>query len=390
MRWRASRSSDAGRWAAALGFVAALVLNSPVSGQERIDPANRLRQVREEIARLQREMRALGSRENSLLVELERLGTEMRLREAEYAEAGMNLEAVGAELGRQERTLERIETTQAQRRRYLGERVREIYKDGPDQGLRRLLGGDAMRDYLTGLRYAAYLNERDARVLGEFRSDALRLGEEREALLLRERELRESREELRRTGVRLASARANRERMLQEVRDDRSKRERALGELEGAADEMSRLVDSFAQNGPPPRLDVTKFRGLLDWPADGAVSAGFGSVIHPRFKTEVPHPGLDIEGGIADDIRAVFDGRVVYAEWMQGYGLTVILDHGSGVLSIYAHASALLVEAGEEILRGRTIGKIGETGSLRGPYLYFELRVDGRPVDPRGWLRPRR
>ncbi len=138
-----------------------------------------------------------------------------------------------------------------------------------------------------------------------------------------------------------------------------------------------------------PELDILQFRGLLDWPAEGEVSAGFGTFIHPRFKTKVPHPGLDIEGRNGDDIRSVFDGRVVFASWMRGYGLTAILEHGGGLLSIYAHASALLVEPGEEVLRGQLLGTIGDTGSLRGPFLYFELRRDGRPIDPAEWLRPR-
>ncbi len=74
---------------------------------------------------------------------------------------------------------------------------------------------------------------------------------------------------------------------------------------------------------------------------------------------------------------------------MRGYGLTVIVDHGGGLLSIAAHASVLMVEQGETVRRGRSLAKIGESGSLRGPFLYFELRHEGRPVDPEEWLRPR-
>jgi len=112
-------------------------------------------------------------------------------------------------------------------------------------------------------------------------------------------------------------------------------------------------------------------------------------VVHPRFKTEVPHPGIDIDAESGADIQSVFDGQVVFASWMRGYGLTAILDHGAGLLSIYAHASALLVEPGEQVLRGQRLGKVGETGSLRGPFLYFELRENGAAVDPTNWLRSR-
>jgi septal ring factor EnvC (AmiA/AmiB activator) len=85
----------------------------------------------------------------------------------------------------------------------------------------------------------------------------------------------------------------------------------------------------------------------------------------------------------------VFDGRVVFAAALHGYGLTVVVDHGGGVVSVYAHAGVLLVEPGQEVARGQDLGRVGDTGSLRGPYLYFELRVAGKPTDPAAWLRRR-
>ena len=84
---------------------------------------------------------------------------------------------------------------------------------------------------------------------------------------------------------------------------------------------------------------------------------------------------------------AVFDGTVVFSDWMRGYGLTAIVDHGDGVLTIYAHASVLLVQSGDRVVRGEVLGKVGDTGSLRGSFLYFEMRIDGKPTDPTPWLR---
>jgi murein DD-endopeptidase MepM/ murein hydrolase activator NlpD len=134
---------------------------------------------------------------------------------------------------------------------------------------------------------------------------------------------------------------------------------------------------------------VKAFRGLLDWPAEGSVTAGFGPMVHPRFKTTVPHPGLDIDAPEGSPFRAVFDGKVAYAAALHGYGLTVVVDHGQGVASVYAHAGVLEVAVGDAVARGQELGRVGDSGSLRGPYLYFELREGGKPCDPRGWLRAR-
>jgi septal ring factor EnvC (AmiA/AmiB activator) len=177
--------------------------------------------------------------------------------------------------------------------------------------------------------------------------------------------------------------------MLESIRRDEGRRREALRELRQAAEELGRLAEALELAEETGALDIDSFKGLLDWPVEGELRSGFGEAIHPEFKTKVPHPGWDLAAPFGANVAAVFDGRVVFADWMRGYGLTAIIDHGSGVLTIYAHASMLLVQAGDLVVRGQTLGKVGETGSLRGPFLYFEMRVDGEPTDPAAWLRRR-
>jgi septal ring factor EnvC (AmiA/AmiB activator) len=359
--------------------------DGPASG----DDAARLRGMRVEIGRLRDELAELSGRERSILGELERLGAELRLRRAEHREVSLRLETVHRALEHSTEQLARLEQAQQERRGYLAFRLREMYKAGPERELRKLVGGETVESYWSGLRYAAYLNERDARVLRAYRADAVAVTEERERLLAAQSELDRVSQELVQAQSRLQRSSHQRTRRLEEVREDKTKRETAIVELEQAADQLAELVRSLEPGEAAPTLDIRKFEGLLDWPAAGRVTAGFGRVVHPRFKTSVPHPGLDIEGDAGDWFGSVFDGQVVFAGWMRGYGLTAIVDHGGGLLSIYAHASVLLVEPGESVIRGQRLGAIGDTGSLRGAYLYFELRIDGRPTDPARWLRPR-
>jgi septal ring factor EnvC (AmiA/AmiB activator) len=361
----------------------------PVFAQQPLDRAARERAIQANIGRLEEELRALSARERGLLNDLERLRTELELRQAEGESVALQVEAVEEAIVERSRGLAVLEAEQEERRTYLAFRLREIYKQGPQQTLRRVVGGEELDSYLDGMRYAAFLSERDSRVLSAYREDTERLAREREELEARHVELERLGEDLARSQSSIAAARRRRARLLVEVREDAEKRRAALSELEGAALELGRLADSFLPGTEAPQMDVRKFRGLLDWPSEGEVTAGFGTVVHPRFKTEVPHPGIDLDAENGTDIRCVFDGRVVFASWMRGYGLTVIVDHGAGLLSIYAHASALLVEPGEQVVQGQMLGKVGETGSLRGPFLYFELREGGSPVDPLEWLRPR-
>jgi septal ring factor EnvC (AmiA/AmiB activator) len=242
---------------------------------------------------------------------------------------------------------------------------------------------------LDGFRYASYLSRRDATQLAAWRTASARLAEEHAVLAGEQARLSALRAEAADRESALAAGRASRASLLARIRGDRAQHEQAFGELEDAARNLGRLVRSFGDQPSHVALDVRKFRGLLDWPAEGPVSAKFGTVVHPKFKTEVPHPGLDIEASEGGPFRSIFDGRVAYAAALNGYGLTVVLDHGNGIVSVYAHAQVLLVTAGDDVARGQELGRVGESGSLRGPYLYFEMRDAGRPVDPASWLRNR-
>jgi septal ring factor EnvC (AmiA/AmiB activator) len=324
-----------------------------------------------------------------VLGRLDRLSADLGLREAEFREVSLRLQQVRSKLARHGDNLAQLERSQGERTRYLEFRLREIYQSGSRHTLRRLLGGADVERYWSGLRYAAYLNERDARVLAEYRRDRVALEAETRALADSGAALEASQRETDTARTNLERSRRRWSEELEVIRADREKRRTAIDELEGAANALGRLVETLERPEADPRMDMRRFEGLLEWPATGDVSAGFGTVVHPRFRTQVPHPGLDIEAGAGQNIVSVFDGRVAYAAWMRGYGLTAIVDHGGGLLSVYAHASALLVDVDQRIRRGQLIGKVGETGSLRGPYLYFELRLDGAPVDPLAWLRSR-
>ena len=350
---------------------------------------SQLRDVRDEILKLQGDLKRLNTRERTIEQELQRLRTELQLRQAEYGEARLRTERVQEDLSSAESRLEELSVQQARRDDYLSSRIRQFYMQGEDAGLRRLLAQAEADDQAAAGRYAAFLNEHDSRVLREFRLEAQRLKAEREGL-------KRTREEMARVEADLAEARdrlklseRNRARGLRAIRGDKQRRRLALEELSQTATLLADRLESVSSGGEAGALDPRKFKGLMEWPASGKVTAGFGTQVHPRFKTRVPHPGLDLGSKAGDDIRAVFDGTVVYASWMRGYGLTAIVDHGSELLSIYAHASVLTVEQGETVRKGQLLGKVGETGSLQGPFLYFEMRDKGSPIDPKAWLRRR-
>jgi septal ring factor EnvC (AmiA/AmiB activator) len=133
----------------------------------------------------------------------------------------------------------------------------------------------------------------------------------------------------------------------------------------------------------------SRLKGKLPWPAVGSLLSTFGRQEHPRFHTVTFNRGIGIAAPEGRDFVAVADGEVIYADWFKGYGRLIILDHGGGYFTLYAHAAEIWSRSGDNVTRGQVIGKVGDTGSLEGPQLYFELRHKGKPQDPLAWLQPR-
>ncbi len=126
--------------------------------------------------------------------------------------------------------------------------------------------------------------------------------------------------------------------------------------------------------------------GALRWPVSGSVSSGFGYRIHPISGARKLHTGIDISVGSGVPIGAAGDGVVILASWYGGYGNAVVIDHGGGLATLYAHQSSLAVSVGQSVSEGDTIGYVGSTGYSTGPHLHFETREFGTPVNPMGYL----
>lgn len=125
---------------------------------------------------------------------------------------------------------------------------------------------------------------------------------------------------------------------------------------------------------------------LVNWPAVGPVVSGFGPRIHPIFGTRRNHNGIDIDGDTGDPVRAVLVGEVIIAGWRNGFGNTVVLNHFDGYTTLYAHLSKISVSVGQEVDHGARIGSVGSTGWSTGPHLHFEIRINGRAVDPMPYM----
>jgi murein DD-endopeptidase MepM/ murein hydrolase activator NlpD len=153
-------------------------------------------------------------------------------------------------------------------------------------------------------------------------------------------------------------------------------------------------MKNVSLNGVSGRFGPTAFPGMIDdpnaipsiWPVRGRLTAGFGQRMDPFSGEEAFHPGIDIADALGTDVMATGDGLVIEAEPDAGYGRSVLIDHGDGITTRYAHLSRIFVVVGEQVKQGEIIGAIGTSGRTTGPHLHYEVRIHGTPVNPARFL----
>jgi septal ring factor EnvC (AmiA/AmiB activator) len=385
------------------GLAAAAPRQSDLNAQKEA-----LGQVRRQLDEARTRASAARTREASLLAELERMDRTLAEKRRQLARLDAGIARVEAELrrleGRRGQVAEDIVTQQGT----VGARLRALEDLRHTPEAPAWLGEATAQARARAVADLTRIARTDVAQLVEYGETAERLSE-RQAAVARGRQERVT---LRRAGEveRVAmNAEAERRRaLLAEVRDDRATHERMVAELLEASRRLEALVQELTRRaaaraatrraavrpGEPaaprsPAVGLGTLRGQLPWPTEGRIVGSFGRQVHPRFGTETFRNGVDIEAEDGAVIRAVHAGTVLYRGWLRGYGNLVILDHGSGYYTLYAHASELLVGEGEGVRGGQAIARVGETGSLAGPRLYFEVRYQGRPQDPAEWLRRR-
>ncbi|HYB43115.1 MAG TPA: peptidoglycan DD-metalloendopeptidase family protein [Candidatus Methylomirabilis sp.] len=374
-------------------------------GEKQRDLQQTQKRLGEERAKLAEARR----REAGLLAELETIDRRLVEKRKQVATLDERSQKAQSDIAGFKSDIARLQAQRAGQEEALARRLRAFYKLQVQGGMLPLLfSADDPIAQASQLRYLTTLATVDARLIREYRVTSDGLTERKARLEARQRELGALRAEAeteradadREVGKRLA--------LLARVRDERAYHDRMVGELSEATRQLEAFIRDLqekqrrvAKSPPPARPRAAPpvegppgpgfgaLRGRLLWPADGKVVGEFGPQINPRFGTKTFRNGIDIDVAEGTSIAAVYGGRVLYTGWFRGYGNLIIVDHGGEYYTLYAHAAEIKVKEGDEVRQGQTIGTVGDTGSLQGPRLYFEVRYEGKPQDPAKWLQPR-
>ena len=349
--------------------------------------------IRRKIEAETRGLSQVQKREGSVLQSLGQVQNDLEKKNKELKRATDKLSSIAREMAGKEAEAEKIVASIGQRREILKQRVIALYRWHRGASPFTILGGDmSLSAFLQRKRYlevtVAFDRDLVDRLTEEVRrQEALRneLAQKKEELAGQRETLREAKESVRRSAE-------EKKQILASLRREKETRLRALKELEQAALRLQKMMDEMSRRGvarpqeTPAGAGLDGARGKLEWPVKGEVTSAFGKSRHPEFAVEVFRKGIEIEAPLGQEIRVVEKGRVAFADRFSGYGKMVIVDHGERFFTIYAHLSDILKKKGDAIRRGEVLGLAGDSDSLAGTKLYFEMRKDGRSIDPVPWF----
>jgi septal ring factor EnvC (AmiA/AmiB activator) len=364
---------------AALLLLAALQVAAPPDNQEQAERAAR------RIRALQAEADRLAARSRSVFGELRKLEIDRALRQEELQSAERELVRVTVD---RDATAKRLKTLEAMRvagTPGVAERLVELSKRGRAGYVQLLLAANDVRAMGRMARGVAAVAELDRVRLETHRRN---LAAERDALaeLTAQRAaVAKLQKDAARAKAAVDAAVVARNRMIEDLDRRRDLAAQYVAELQEAQRALENTIESAESGSTVAALPIRPFRGDLPWPIDGEVTGRFGRVPAGRFGTTIVRNGIEVTAREGDDVRAVHEGRVAYAAPFTGFGTLVILDHGGDAFTLYGHLADTVVTAGTNVSRGAVLGALGQSPS-GGATAYFELRIDGRPVDPLQWL----
>ncbi|HTU02933.1 MAG TPA: peptidoglycan DD-metalloendopeptidase family protein, partial [Candidatus Sulfotelmatobacter sp.] len=368
----------------------------------------RLKEVQRELGQEREKAREATRRETALAKELQRLDEDLKVKSRQLRELESRLRASTQRIGTLSGEINVTDARLSQTRLLLKRRLRAMYKQGRFGYVRILLSADDFSGAGRRLKYLAAVASQDQRLIQVYSRMLSDLSQKRAELEQYKAEVADATQKAASTRGQIAEEQRQRRLVLASVRQDKALHLAAIKELDKSARDLQALIarlqseeerqrrtsrtlskpgDEAAELTNDGRFE--RLKGKLPWPASGSLASTFGRQEHPRFHTVTFNRGIEIATPSGRDVVAVADGSVIYADWFKGYGRLVILDHGGGYFTLYAHAGEIIVKPGQAVTRGQVIAKVGDSGSPDGPQLYFELRHKGKPEDPLAWLHPR-
>ncbi|MND96510.1 Murein hydrolase activator EnvC precursor [compost metagenome] len=415
----------------ALAFVLLASLITPVMADQRAETQQQLDKAAKDVAELKKLLQQLQQEKSGVQADLKKTETEMGTLEQQVKDLQQELEKSEGEIQRLDGEKKKLQDARTEQQRLIGIQARAAYQSGQQEYVKLLLNQQHPEKFARTLTYYDYLSKARLEQLDTFNETLRQLANVEQEITAQQNQLNEQKAALEGRREQLATARKERQLALAKLNQDVNDRDRKLKARQQEQAELGKVLKTIEETlarqerearaaeearkralaeqqrqlreqpaGTPARASsgplvssaggnfggpFAKSRGQLPWPVDGRLVARFGSARGGDSRAK--WDGVLIGAPAGSSVRAVHGGRVVFADWLRGAGLLVILDHGNGYLSLYGHNQSLLKNAGDIVKAGEAISTVGDSGGQDAAGLYFAIRQQGRPTDPSQWCR---
>jgi septal ring factor EnvC (AmiA/AmiB activator) len=368
---------------------------SPAAGspQDISDFEKRLAKINSQIGELRAKIEAEALKETSVLSSLARINLNKDLVEREIAAQNVQMERARSELAATQSKVRGLTAELDKENAAIEKTLVTFYKFGRLNFLQFLLRTENFETYTMESKRLGLLARYEEDVVTSYLKSLSELAEAEARLTAKKKDVAEI---LRATNLKKQEFEAEQKKnadLVQQIRRNRETYAQTMQELRDSAGQLQVMMTKIASQEwalPTAFVPLYEQRGKLAWPLEGRVITSFGLQKHPRFNTIIMNNGVEIAPAKDKSIiAAVHAGKIVYADYFQGYGNLLIVDHGMTYFTLYGHCSEFLVSVGDMVRAGQPIALVGDSGSLNGECLYFEVRYKTRALDPLQWLKRR-